>query len=128
MTTNASKTTGRVLIVDDDPDTRDAIVQALDFSGFDVFGVRSGKIALDVLPNSNVEVVIADWAMPGMNGIELIEKVHLAHPHVRCALLTGLKAPLGDELERLGTAEVAGKPIDLPHLVDLVNRAMERSR
>jgi len=128
VTTNPAKTTGRILIVDDDPDTRDAIVAALDFSGFDVFGVRSGKIALEILPDSEVEVLIADWAMPVMNGIDLIEQVHLAHPHIRCALLTGLKAPLGAELERLGTAEVAGKPIDLPQLVELVNRAINRSR
>jgi two-component system chemotaxis response regulator CheY len=66
----------QALVVDDDPDAREMIIEYLKNMGFkDVLGMADGKIALDYLVQnpSRVGLIVSDWEMPEMNGIELLK-------------------------------------------------------
>lgn len=57
---------------------------------FEVYRAESGIEGLEILEkNPGIKVVITDYKMPGMNGMEFIEKARLVHPEVKYSILTG---------------------------------------
>jgi CheY-like chemotaxis protein len=65
----------RVLVVDDESDSRDVMAQALEDCGAHVTRADNARDALDILENSEVDVLLADVAMPNQDGYELIRKI-----------------------------------------------------
>ena len=102
--------TGRVLLVDDDPDVRTVAAAMLAEAGFDVIEADSGRMALALLdrPDPGVALMIADVVMPGMNGVELAHAVRRRHPELPVLFVTGfgrhrvcrLNQPMPGELLR----------------------------
>jgi DNA-binding response OmpR family regulator len=68
----------RILVVDDDKDTRQLSVDVLIGSGYDVEGVRDGAAGWEALQNDSYDLVITDNQMPRMTGLEMIEKLRAA--------------------------------------------------
>ena len=94
----------RILIVDDVPIVLTSLRRVLERAGFRVEAADSGPAALSLLGREEVDVVVSDFMMPGMNGIELLRAVAERWPRVRRALLTAqadealLEAALRDGL------------------------------
>jgi signal transduction histidine kinase/ActR/RegA family two-component response regulator len=65
----------RVLLVDDEPDTREVMASALEICGATVLSAASARDALDVLATQEVDLLLADIAMPGQDGYELIREI-----------------------------------------------------
>ncbi len=59
------------LVVDDEPDIRDVIAFMLDKSGFEVHAESDGEAGLSAAGTLHPDVVLLDWKMPGMNGLEV---------------------------------------------------------
>jgi CheY-like chemotaxis protein len=78
----------RVLIVDDVPIVLTSLRRVLERAGFRVEAAESGAEALAILSREEVDVVLSDFMMPGMNGIELLHAVRERWPRVRRAMLT----------------------------------------
>jgi len=78
----------RVLIVDDVRIVLTSLRRVLERAGFHVEAAESGAGALALLGRATVDVVLSDFMMPGMNGIELLREVKAQWPRVRRALLT----------------------------------------
>jgi DNA-binding NarL/FixJ family response regulator len=55
--------------------------------------VSSGEEALKKLPGLKVDLVLVDVSLPGMSGIDLVEKIHAEFPHLRCLMLSGHVIP-----------------------------------
>ena len=115
----------RVLAVDDDADTRDALTAVLSELGYHVETLPTGEAALERLAMCgapSVDMVVADHRMPGISGTDLIAAIHESYPDVRTMLLTGY----GDdqtcaEALRAQAATVLAKPlrvIDLQRALD----------
>jgi DNA-binding response OmpR family regulator len=68
----------RILVVDDNRDTRQLSVDVLVGSGYDVEGVTDGAAGWEALQNENYDLVVTDNQMPRMTGIEMIEKLRAA--------------------------------------------------
>ena len=79
-----------ILVVDDRPANRYAIVHALARSGFEVIEAESGREALELLKEHVVQLLISDVVMPVMDGFELcrIIKTDLEYSHIPVILLT----------------------------------------
>jgi DNA-binding response OmpR family regulator len=69
----------RVLIVDDDEIVRASLASLLKRSGYDVSCAASGEEALRMLGAARYQVLLTDWQMPNMDGLELCRKVRLEH-------------------------------------------------
>jgi CheY-like chemotaxis protein len=78
-----------ILVVDDDPLSRGALCAVLEESGFAVSEATRGEEALAVLERQPVNMVIADYFMPGMTGTDLLAKVHQRRPDVVRVLMSG---------------------------------------
>ena len=85
-----TKIRGKLLLVDDDRDVRDITVAALADAGADIVAVDSGPAALSLIERGTpLDMLIADYAMPGMNGAELICRVRDRLPRLTVILVTG---------------------------------------
>jgi DNA-binding response OmpR family regulator len=68
----------RILLLDDDPDTRQFSVDVLIGSGYDVEGASDGAAGWEALQNNTYDLVITDNKMARMTGVEMIEKLRAA--------------------------------------------------
>ena len=79
----------KVLCVDDEPNILSALRRMLSLEGYEVFTAEGGTQALELLAKEPVNVIISDMQMPGMHGVELLEKVRQQWPHTMRLMLTG---------------------------------------
>jgi DNA-binding NtrC family response regulator len=79
----------KVLIVDDEKDFVEMFSLRLENEGERVSTAFSGRQALEVLEKENIDVVILDIRMPGMDGIDTLKQIKAAYPLVEVILLTG---------------------------------------
>lgn len=112
-----------VCIVEDDPDTREAMRLVLEMYGYEVIEAGDGASALVALHHTHAGLILLDLMMPGMNGSEFLEKQR-ADPEIASipVLLLSGAADLRSEARRLGVAAWVRKPADLDQLVGEVER------
>ncbi|MEO7411366.1 MAG: ATP-binding protein [Sphingomicrobium sp.] len=79
----------KLLIVDDNADVRETLVQMVEADGHRVESVADGRTALAALAHRKPELVLVDFAMPGLNGAEFIVEAHKIHPGLPCLMITG---------------------------------------
>ena len=78
-----------ILVVDDEPDIRDALDLYLSHLGYTVLTAENGEIALEMFNNSNPPIVLSDIKMPGMDGIELLQRIKKERPDAEVIMITG---------------------------------------
>jgi CheY-like chemotaxis protein len=79
-----------VLVVDDDQLVREVLMLSLEDAGFVVVGAESGAEALaHINSGASVDAMVTDFAMPGMDGIELVRAAQVRNPKLPSFLLTG---------------------------------------
>ena len=111
----------RILIVDDEPNARRALVIGLRAEGFDVDEASDGNVALERLRLHTADACFVDLMMPNMNGLELARHLHCHHPSVR-VVLTSAYHLSERQLERAGIGPVAfvPKPFELEALAQFL--------
>jgi CheY-like chemotaxis protein len=78
-----------ILIVDDEPDVRDAVKRVLDRAGYTVHTTDSAADAMAQLERTRTDVVITDIIMPKIDGVQLIESIRKLFPAVRIIAISG---------------------------------------
>jgi signal transduction histidine kinase/DNA-binding response OmpR family regulator len=120
----------RVLVVDDHPGTATTLARAISQlgPGLEVLSACSGKEALEQVGDNSVDILITDMMMPGMNGLELIERMQ-AHPAGRPAhsiLITAYDIPgLKETARRLKVDETIIKPFRPERICQIVSNSMQ---
>ena len=87
----------RILLAEDDAATRDLVQRALSTDGHDVIVTQDGAEALEKLQAApgRVDLLVSDVQMPGIDGIELVEKGLAGNPKLRVVLMSGFAGELG---------------------------------
>ena len=120
----------KVLIVDDDPGTLNALSFGLSSMGHEVVTAKDGHEALDILDFSNneerlVELLITDMRMPGMDGLELIHSARKLRPDIPAILMTAYGNPLLQrEVGKLVGCKYVEKPFDPETLLEATREIM----
>ena len=117
----------RILIVDDEEKFVEMLSLSLKEKGKDVTGVFSGKECLDCLSEKEIDVVILDIKMAGMDGIETLKEIKKQFPLVEVVMLTGhgtIETAVGGM--KLGAFDYVLKPADFEDLMDKVENARQR--
>jgi len=110
-----------ILLVDDDDEVREVTAQMLQRLGFRVSQADSGPRALRLLDEVQVDLLLADFAMPGMNGGELARLVSASRPELPIVFVSGYA-----ELEGLGLGDspVIQKPFQEEQMVRKLLQAL----
>jgi two-component system response regulator ChvI len=95
----------RLAVVDDDDDFRRALALQLESEGFDVVECAGGRSALELLETGeSVDVILLDWRMPEMNGLEVLHALRERDIATPVIFLTGLSDDLHEEAALTGGA------------------------
>ena len=126
----AAEESARLLVVDDDPQNRDLLTRRLRGHGFEVATARDGIDGLRALDAGEFDLVLLDVMMPGMNGLEVLERVRgdRSMAELPVILATAL-ADTEDAVEGLGRGanDYVTKPFDFPMLVARVKTQLAAS-
>ncbi|MCA9248756.1 MAG: sigma-54-dependent Fis family transcriptional regulator [Planctomycetales bacterium] len=115
-----------LLFVDDDDEIRKRASQYFRDIGCEVSSAPNGEAAIELLSQRVFQVAILDVAMPGMNGIELLEKIRGISPETEVVMLTGQGTiETAVQAMKLGAHDFLTKPVRFKHLAAVVQRAIE---
>jgi two-component system response regulator FlrC len=114
-----------ILVVEDDPDLREALSDTLALSRYRVLTAIDGEDAIELLGQHAVGLVITDVQMPRMNGISLLHEIKARWPHVPVLLMTAYGViSQAVEAMREGASNYMVKPFDVADLLTQVARYM----
>jgi DNA-binding NtrC family response regulator len=121
------KTQRHIMLVDDEKDFVEMLSLRLTETGENVISAYSGKECLEKLEQEDIDVVILDVKMPGIDGIETLQNIKRHHPLVEVILLTG-HGTIETAVEgmKLGAYDFLVKPADYDELTDKIGMARQR--
>lgn len=115
----------RVLVVDDEPFVCDAVKMMLAFDGHDVVTTNDAKEALGIFDKEKFDLVITDYAMPGMKGDELAAAIKAKAPQQPIVMITAYAEMLQSSGKKLtGVDFLISKPFLLEHLREAISTVL----
>ena len=114
----------RVLLVDDEEGFVEVLAERLRTRGLEVRAVTSGRQALAVAEEESFDAVVLDLAMPGLDGLETLRRLHEMQPELQVMILSG-RATVKTAMEaiRLGAVDIFEKPMEVDTLVQRIRSA-----
>jgi len=118
-----------VLIVDDEKNYPLILGAVLEEEGFETFAANSGAEALEILKNTDIDLVLTDMKMPSMDGIELLEKIKTKDEELPVIMMTAHgTVDKAVEAMQKGAYNYILKPFDNERLILYVNKAISMYR
>lgn len=118
----------KVLVIDDERSIRNTLKEILEFEKYQVELAEDGFKALDLLKNTDYDVVLCDIKMPGMDGIEVLQKVEELQPDTPVVMISGHgNIDTAVESIKKGAFDFIEKPLDLNRLLITLRNAMDKS-
>jgi len=118
----------KILVIDDDDQTRDVVKEILEIEGYDVIEAPDGEIGSRAFMENMPDLVILDIIMPNKGGLETIIKLRENHPDVKIFAMTGggrvVKADFLSIAESIGAMRTFKKPFERKELVAAVKEAL----
>src|SRR6476660_1393375 len=116
----------RLLLVDDDEVFLRPLHRTLERAGYEVLPVQSGEEALDTLKVEDVDLVLTDRRLPGMDGVALVRQVKTDHPDLAVVVMTAYGTiESAVEAMRLGAEDYLVKPFETAEMLLVIRRAIE---
>jgi len=116
----------KVLLVDDEKEFIDALAQRLELRGYDVKIAYSGIEALSIIPVEDIDVIVLDIKMPGMEGIEVLGKIKELKPRIEVVMLTA-HGSLSEAMTAMkkDAHDFIMKPAPIDVIIDKITTAYE---
>ncbi|MFA5026513.1 MAG: sigma-54 dependent transcriptional regulator [Candidatus Methylomirabilota bacterium] len=115
-----------ILVVDDDPGIRESF-EALLSKEYDLHFASEGTEALRILSARDINLVLLDIRMPGMDGIEVLRRIRELNEHADVVVITAVKSlKTAVEAIKLGASDYITKPFDIHEILALIKRVMEK--
>src|SRR3989304_4097091 len=119
----------RILVVDDEEMIREMLFDVLSQAGYTVKTAKDGSDAIAQIENEPFEIVITDLKMPGMSGMELLQRVQKINPDICVLIITAystIESAVG--AMKQGAYDYICKPFELEEMKVVVEKAVERQR
>jgi DNA-binding NtrC family response regulator len=122
-------TAERILIVEDEKLIRMTLRELLEAEGFRVAEADTGTAGLEYLRTEEVDLVLLDYKLPDIDGIEVLRQIRPLSPETAIVLVTA-HSSIGSAVEaiKLGAYDYLDKPIDQDHLLATIAKALETTR
>ena len=119
-----------ILIVEDEPEIRELLGFSISRAGYDIIEAESAEVALQRLDRGTPELVIIDWMLPGMSGVDLAK--HLRRDELTAQLPIIMLTARGEESDKLksfesGVDDYVTKPFSPRELIARVKALLRRS-
>lgn len=118
-----------ILIVDDQRDILRLLHATLDTlknADVKIFEAPSGEEALLESSRNKIDLLVTDYKLPGITGVELMRKVRTRHPEVKVIIITGMSdRKAREEMLNAGALAIFDKPIPLADFLDMVERGLD---
>jgi two-component system nitrogen regulation response regulator NtrX len=79
----------RILVIDDEVGIRDSMRRTLEYQGYQFVGAATGQEGLALIEHDPPDLVFLDIKMPGMDGLEVLERIKAANPGVPVVMVSG---------------------------------------
>ncbi|MBZ9607392.1 response regulator transcription factor [Clostridium estertheticum] len=119
----------RILVVEDDTNTRKLMCAVLKQNGFETLQANDGVAALEIMDKQHVDLVILDLMMPNMGGYELTRQLRLSWKNLPILMVTARQAPKDKRQGFIaGTDDYMIKPVDELEMVLRIKALLRRSQ
>ncbi len=120
---------GKVLIVDDAPDTLEIIQKLFHYEGYDVLIASTGEEGVKKVEEENPEVVLMDINLPGIDGTEALRRIRTINPQ-QCVVMLTAFATVDNAIQALkeGASDFVKKPFENEHLIHIVTQCFEKHK
>src|SRR3972149_7483899 len=117
-----------ILVIDDEKSIRNTLQEVLEYEGHKVDQATNGAEGLELFTNGDYDIVLCDIKMPGMDGIEVLEKLHDLNHDVPVIMISGHgNIDTAVEAIKKGAYDFIEKPLDLNRLLVTIRNAMDKS-
>ncbi len=118
---------GKVLIIDDAPDTLEIIQKLLHYEGYDVTIASSGEEGVKKAEQEKPDVVLMDINLPGISGTEALRRIRTMNP-IQCVIMLTAFATVDNAIQSLkeGASDFVKKPFENEYLIHIVNQGLEK--
>ncbi|MFA5330713.1 MAG: sigma-54 dependent transcriptional regulator [Prolixibacteraceae bacterium] len=118
----------KILVIDDERSIRNTLKDILEFEKYQVELAEDGFKALEILKSGDFDVILCDIKMPGMDGIEVLQKVEELKPDTPVIMISGHgNIDTAVESIKKGAFDFIEKPLDLNRLLITLRNAMDKS-
>ena len=118
----------KILVIDDEKAIRNTLKEVLEYEKHQVDLAGDGATALEMFGNNSYEIVLCDIKMAGMDGIEVLEKLHSLSPDIPVIMISGHgNIDTAVEAIKKGAFDFLEKPLDLNRLLITMRNALEKS-
>ncbi len=116
----------RLLVVDDESGHRMMVRAVMQDQGYEVLEASSGQQCLEFLEKEDADVVLLDIKMPGMDGIQVLERINRMQTRIQVVMLTAYGS-VGSAVEAMkqGAFDYLTKPADIEELKEVIEKARE---
>ena len=119
----------KILLVDDEAPSREALGMLLKSAGYEIAGVGTGREAFDLLTAGSFDIIITDLFLPDLNGIDILKRVKSLSPAMEVILITGhASAETAVQAMKEGAFDYITKPLNLDALRLIIDKALEKRR
>ena len=119
----------KILLVEDERLLRMTVRERVQRVGYDVLEAETGAAALEILDQDEVDLMLLDYRLPDMTGIDVLRRVHDRYPDIAVILLTAYSSINGAvEAMKLGAIDYLNKPVDHDDLLATIQKALETTR
>lgn len=117
----------KLLVIDDEQSILDSLSRTFFDLGYELFLSTDPRVGLDILKSEGVQVVLTDLKMPGMDGLEVLQRVKQYNPDVQVILITG-HGSIDEAVAAMkkGAYDFIPKPFNKQEITAVVNRAFEK--
>lgn len=121
--------TSRVLVIEDDPDGRRSVVEAIEDLGLEVCSVEKGADGVERFRNGEFDLVLSDLVLPDIDGIEVLKRVSAINDRIPVIIMTAYGSVESSvKALKQGAYDYVTKPLDLDDIQSKVTRGIETAR
>ena len=117
-----------ILVIDDEAPIRETLKEILEYENFDVTLAENGEKGWQLVQKSDFDVILCDVKMPGIDGVELLERVQAIKQHIPMVMISGHgNVEMAIESTKKGAFDFITKPPDLNRLLITLRNAIDRN-
>ena len=101
----------KILLIDDDEWIRDSLCLLFEAEGCELLALETAEEGLNALHHQHYDIIISDYKLPGMDGLEFLKQIQISHPKaIRIMITAYINESLVSEGKKIGIQDFIAKP------------------